>query len=193
MLYELFLISIVIGGSYWGVYYLRHPPQGRVTSGLMHVAAALLCGAGMLGRQVEAGWLGVAGAIGLGTGMCLLLVGPIVRMIAHRMVAAERLGVAARLLDVAELLAPGSGVSEDKVILRAMIDNREGRIEQTVEALIAARERAPAAMRLAIDERIAILYLAAHRWSDAVAHAEAHLFGAPPPDDREGSLRRVLG
>lgn len=193
MVYELFLISAVIGGSYWGVYFLRHQPQDRATFGIMHLAAAALAGLGLIGRQVGAAWLGVAGAIGLGAATCLLLVGPLVRLAAHRLIAAERLGAAMRLLDVAELLVPGSGVTEEKVVLRAMTDNREGRIEQTVDALTAAKERAPADARLAIDERIAILYLAAYRWSEAIAHAEAHLFGAPPPDDSDGSLRRALG
>ena len=53
--------------------------------------------------------------------------------------------------------------------------------------------------RLAIDERIAMLYLAAYQWDNAIAHAEANLFGASPtslPSDPEGappSLRRALG
>src|SRR5213078_865506 len=72
---------------------------------------------------------------------------------------------------------------------------REGRIEQTVEALTMARDRASAEARLAIDERIAMLYLAAYRWTDAIAHAEANLLGAelPSRNDAEGSLRRELG
>ena len=156
MLYELLLFSALIGGGYWGVYHLRQR-QDRVKFGMMHLAAAVLAGLGLLGRKVDAAWLGVAGAIGVGTALCLLVVGPMVRLLAHRLIAIERLGVAARLLDVAELLAPGSGVAEDKLVLRAMIDNREGRVEHTVEALTAARNAAPPATRLAIDERIAIL------------------------------------
>jgi rhomboid protease GluP len=114
-------------------------------------------------------------------------------VVARRLVAAELPGAARRLLDVAEVLAPGSGVAEEKAVLRAMTEIREGRIEQTVEALTAAKDRAPADARLAIDERIAMLYLAAHRWSDAIAHAEAHLFGAAAPEDGPGSLRTALG
>ena len=67
------------------------------------------------------------------------------------------------------------------------------------QALTAAKDRAPAEARLAIDERIALLYLAAYRWSEAIAHAEEHLFGAIPPSRRPTvrtcgrSLRRALG
>lgn len=193
MTYELLLISVVIGAGYWGWFFLRQQPNGTLTFGLMQLAAAGLAGLGLLGRKVDAAWLGVAGAIGLGAGACLLVLGPLVRSIARRFVAAERIGVATRLLDLAELLAPGSGVAEEKALLRALTGSREGRIEQAIEALIAAKDRAPADVRLAIDERVAMLYLTAYRWADAIAYAEAHLFGAPAPQDAEGSLRHALG
>ena len=193
MTYELALISVVIGAGYWGVFFVRQRPHGTATFGIMLLAAAGLSGLGLLGRRVDAAWLGVAGAVGAGAGGCLLVLGPVVRGLARRLVAAERIGLATRLFDVAELLAPGSGVAEEKALLRAMVEIREGRIEQTVEALTAAKQRAPGDARLAIDERIAMLYLTAYRWRDAIAHAEAHLFGAPPPTDGEGSLRAALG
>jgi rhomboid protease GluP len=206
--YELVLISVVIGAGYWGVFFVRRQPHGSATFGLMQLGAAALAGLGLLHRAVDAPWLGVAGAIGAGAGTCLLVLGPIVRVLARRMVAAERVGPALRLLDLAELLAPGSGIAEEKALVRAMTEIREGRIDPTVEALAAARERAPADARLAIDERIAMLYLAAYRWRDAITHAEACLLGAAPPgagdgtaspgaaaDGRagEGSLRGALG
>jgi membrane associated rhomboid family serine protease len=193
--YELLLISVVIGAGYWGVFFIRQRPHGTATFGIMQLAAALLAGLGLLGRKVDAGWLGIAGAIGVGAGACLLVIGPIVRAAARRVVASERLGLATRLLDIAELLAPGSGVAEEKALLRAMAEIREGRIEPTVDALIEAKQRAPADARLVIDERIAMLYVTAYRWRDAIAYAEAHLFGARPPADgnTDGSLRRALG
>lgn len=180
MLYEYLLISVVIACGYWGWFFVRSQPNGTPMFGVMQLAAAGLAGLGLLGRwkAYESGFFGIAGAIGVGAGMCLLVVGPLVRWAARRLAAAERLGAAARLLDVAEILAPGSGVSEEKAVLGAMREIRDGRIEQTIDALEAAKERAPADTRLAIDERIALLYLAAYRWKDAIAHAEAHLFGA---------------
>ncbi len=195
MTYELVLISVVIGAGYWGVFFVRRQPHGTATFGLMQLAAALLAGLGLLGREVEAPWLGVAGAIGAGAGVCLLVLGPLVRMAARRLVAAEHVTAALRLLDLAELLAPGSGIAEEKALVRAMTEIREGRIEPTVEALTAARERAPAEARLAIDERIAMLYLAAYRWPEAIAYAEAHLLDSAPEHrpDEPGALRSALG
>jgi rhomboid protease GluP len=197
--YELALISVVIGAGYGGWFFLRQRPYGTATFGIMQLAAAVLAGLGLAGRKVDAAWLGIAGAIGIGAGACLLVLSPIVRMVARRLVAVDRIGAAMRLLDLAELLAPGSGVAEEKALLHAMTEIREGRIEQTVDVLAAAKQRAPAAARLALDERIAMLYVTAYRWSEAIAHAEAHLFGALPPPDGpsdghgEGSLRDALG
>lgn len=195
MTYELALVSVLIGAGYWGVFFVRRRPHGTLTFGIMQLAAAALAGLGLLGRKLDAPALGLLGAIGLGAGVCLLVVGPIVRAVARRVVAAERVGLATWLLDLAELLAPGSGVAEEKALLHAMTEIREGRIEQTVDALTAAKQRAPADARLAIDERIAMLYVTAYRWRDAIAHAEAHLFGAPPAQDGagDGSVRSALG
>lgn len=193
MIYELLLISVVIGAGYWGWYYVRHRPHGTATFGAMQLAIAALAGLGFLGHRLEIAWLGIPGAIGVGAGACVLVIGPFARGLARRMVASERMAAALRLLDLAELLAPGSGVAEEKALVRAMAEIREGRIEHTVDALTAARERAGDDARLAIDERIAMLYLAAHRWRDAITHAEARLFDAPPPQEAEGSLRRALG
>ena len=197
MFYEYALISVIIASGDWGIFFLRRPPNGNPTFGLMQLAAAMLSAAGLYGaRYSDARWLGVAGAIGLGAGACLLIVGPLVRGLARKFAASERLGIASRLLDVAEVLAPGSGVSEEKAVLGAMREIRDGRIEETVDALTAAKDRAPIEARLAIDERIALLYLAAYRWEDAIKHAEENLFGAiTPPEEAPagGSLRAALG
>ena len=193
MTYELALIAVMMGAGYWGIVFVRQQPHGTATFGVMQLAAAVLAGLGLVGRRASAEWLGVAGAVGIGAGGCLLVVGPLVRVLARRLVAAERTAIAMRLLDVAELLAPGSGVAEEKSLVRAMTEIREGRIEHTVDALTAAKHRAPADAQLAIDERIAMLYLTAYRWSDAIQYAETHLFESPPPDDGDGSLRRALG
>ena len=209
MYYELALISVLVAGAYWGWFFVRHPPSGSLLFGAMQLAAAACAGLGLIGRYTAGpAILGVAGAIGTGTGVCMLIVGPLVRTVARRFASAERIAIALRLLDVAEILSPGSGITEEKAVLRAMREIREGRIDPTVDALTAAKDRASADARLAIDERIAMLYLAAYRWSDAITHAEAHLMGAPTaelaphPDgqvrpelahDSPHSLRRTLG
>ena len=196
MYYELALISVLIAASYWGLFFIRTGPQMRLY-GVMQLGAALAAGLGLYHRR-EGGpaWLGVAGAIGAGAGACLLLLAPLARATARRFAAAERFKLAARLLDIADLLAPGSGVGEEKALLAAMREIRDGNIDESVGTLTAARQQAPAEARLVIDERIAMLYLAAYRWDDAIAHAEANLFGAVPPAAEGTSpvaLRRALG
>jgi membrane associated rhomboid family serine protease len=202
MYYELALISVVIAAGYWGVYFARGT-QAR-TYGLMLLGAAACAALGLYARKTQGDdapkLLGVAGAIGLGAAACLLVVGPLVRAMARRLAASERFGIAQRLLDVADVLAPGSGVAEEKALLVAMREIRDGHIDQTIGALTAAKDRAPAEARLAIDERIAMLYLAAYRWDEAITHAETHLLGAMPahvdaPALAIGpaGLRRALG
>ena len=196
MYYELALISVLIAAGYWGIYFARHE-QTR-TYGLMQLGAAALAGAGLIARKSDVPpAFGIAGAIGVGAGTCLLLVGPVVRATARRMAAAERFKIANVLLDIADVLAPGSGISEEKALLGAMREIRDGNIEQTIEALTVAKDRAPAEARLAIDERIAMLYLAAYRWDEAIAHAEANLLAAQPAHEESVNpsmaLRRALG
>src|SRR5687768_2594521 len=106
MLYEYALISVVIASGYWGYFFLRNSPTGTPLFGMMHVGAALASLLGVLGSDRHAAF-GVFGAIGLGAGACLLIVGPLVRSAARRFAAAERVGIAQKLLDVAEILAPG--------------------------------------------------------------------------------------
>ena len=198
MLYEYALISVVIASGYWGYFFLRHQPHGTLTFGMMQLTAAFLAGVGLVGRDSEHAILGICGAIGLGMGLCLLVVGPLIRGIARRFAAAEHVGIATRLLDVAELLAPGSGISEEKAVLAAMKEIREGRVEQTVDALTAAKRQASPEAKVAIDERIAMLYLAAYRWRDAIDYAEQHLMpvvrsGGRSSAERGVSLRDELG
>ncbi len=175
MLYEYALISVVIACGYWGWFFVRRQPTGTPTFGLMQLGAAALAGLGLLNGKYPHRALGVAGAIGVGAGACLLILAPLVRWLARRLAHAERLGIASRLLEVADLLAPGSGAREEKAVLASMADIRDGRVEPTIDALAAAKRTANTAARRAIDERIALLYLAAYRWEDAIAHVEANM------------------
>ncbi|HEY4179105.1 MAG TPA: rhomboid family intramembrane serine protease [Kofleriaceae bacterium] len=199
MHYELALISVVVAGTYWGWFFLVRQPHGTPTFGVMQLAAAALSGIGLYGHHSDGpAWMGGAGAVGLGAGACLLVLGPVVRSAARRLAQADRPWLARKLLDLAEILAPGSGVSDEKALLGAMTEIREGRIEHSVDALTAARDSASTEARLAIDERIAMLYLAAYRWKDAIAHAESHIFNLELDEPDPGNsallpLRRALG
>jgi rhomboid protease GluP len=193
MYYELALISVAIAGGYWGWFFVRQ--DSTRLYGVMLLASGVLSCLGLLGRKEDIASLGIPGAIGVGAGTCLLVVGPIVRGLARRAAASERFGIADKLLTIADVLAPGSGVSDEKALLGAMREIRDGNIEHTIDALTAAKRRAPDDARLAIDERIAMLYLASYRWDDAIAHAEAHLFGSLPTPEAgpHVALRRALG
>jgi membrane associated rhomboid family serine protease len=194
MYYELALISVAIGGAYWGWQFVRQ--DSLRLYGALNLLSALLAGLGFAGARQGDGSFGLAGAIGVGAGTCLLVVGPLARGLARRAAAAEYFGLAQRLLGVADVLAPGSGVGDEKALLAAMREIRDGNIQQTVDALTTAKHGASPEARLAIDERIAMLYLAAYRWDEAIAHAETHMFGAIPPasEAQPGvALRRVLG
>lgn len=199
MYYQLALISVAIAAGYWGLYFIR--AERSRTYALMLIGTAALAGLGLYGLKQEDAppALGLAGAIGVGAGACLLVVGPTVRALARRFAAAERFGIAGKLLAIADVLVPGSGVREEQALLAAMREISGGNVDQTIDALTAAKQRAPAEARLAIDERIAMLYLAAFRWDDAIAHAEAHLFASVPPAPATGvasaavALRRALG
>src|SRR2546423_267952 len=107
MYYELALISVLVAGGYWGWYFVRH--DSLRTYGMMLLGAAGLSGLGLLGRRYDESTLGIAGAIGVGAGACLLVLGPLARGLARRAAGAERFRIAERLLDVADVLAPGSG------------------------------------------------------------------------------------
>ncbi|MCX5744280.1 MAG: hypothetical protein NT062_17460, partial [Proteobacteria bacterium] len=200
-MYELLLLSVAIAGGYWGQFFIRRRPHGTALFGQMQLAAGLLSLIGVWARHggPEAG--NIAGAIGLGMGTCLLVVGPFVRSAARRMAGADQLKLARRLFDVAEILNPGSGIADEQALLGAMMEIREGRVDQTIAALTQARDRAPVASRRPIDERITMLYLAAYRWPDAIAHAERHLTDEladepvvePGEPVVEPSLREALG
>lgn len=195
MYYELALISVLVAGGYWGWYFVRH--DSTRVYGALQLAAAGLSGLGLYGRHIDDSSLGIAGAVGAGAGACLLILGPLARGAARRFAASERFTAAKAMLDIAEVLAPGSGVPDEKALLAAMREIRDGNIEQAVQALTAAKDRAPADARLAIDERIAMLYLAAYRWDEAISHAEENLFGAIPQAGEGGpgpiAIRRALG
>src|SRR5262245_40163247 len=110
MYYELALMSVVVAGGYWGWYFARQQ-QLRLYGGML-MLAAVLSALGLLGVKAEIQGLGIAGAVGVGGGLCLLVVGPLTRGLARRFAIAEHFGLAQRMLDIADVLAPGSGVAE---------------------------------------------------------------------------------
>lgn len=198
MLYEYSLIAATIACGYWGWFFFRRTP-GTPTYAYMLFGAAAMSGLGLVGLNNEEAALGIVGAIGLGAAGCLLVLSPVIRALARRAARAEYLGLAARLLDVADLLAPGAGAADEKAVLASMVEIRDGRVEPTVAALVAAKRELPQPARYAIDERIVLLYLAAFRWQDAIDHAESTLLAPAGPvhggeaPEAGASLRTHLG
>lgn len=197
MFYELALISVLIAASYSGVSLIRSGRQMR-PFGMMQLAAAVAAGLGLYhSREHVAAWLGVAGALGLGAGACLLLIAPLARVTARRFAAAKQFKLAHRLFDIADRVAPDSRISEEKAFVATMRQIQDGNIVESVATLTAARQHAHPEARRAIDERITMLYLAAYRWDEAIAHGEAHLLSTVSRTaegaDTRASPRHALG
>jgi membrane associated rhomboid family serine protease len=180
MLFELALLSVAIPAGYWGAVYLRRRPFGTATFGVMLLATALLAVVAVAARRAgsDVDWLG---AVALGAGAMLLVVGPLLRAAARWAVQAERLGLATVLVELRDLVQPGTGGREEKVLVRSLREVRAGRVDHAVAALVAVRPHASPPGRRQIDERIALLYLSAFRQRDAIDHVERTLLVTPPP------------
>lgn len=179
MIYETALLWVVLSAGYWGFFLLRRRAYPTSTFPLMMLAAAGLCGLGLLGRDGSTQWLSLAGAVGLGGGTCLILVGPLARRLARRASSGEHASLATALYEVADILQPGTGVREEKQLAVAFAKIHAGHVADAVQALQLVRDRSPPQAHRAIDEHIAMIYMTAWCWPEAIAHAEATLFGAP--------------
>ena len=192
MYYELALLSVLIASSYSGVCFICSGHHRWLYS-TMHLATAVAAGLGLYNsREGAPAWLGVAGTLSVGAGACLLLTAPLTLAVARRFAAAERFKIAQRLIDIADLLAPGSSVAGDLAFVATMGQIQDGNIDETVAKLRVASQQAQPEERLVIDERIAMLYLAAHRWDEALAHAEENLFSTRPPITEGANARAPL-
>jgi membrane associated rhomboid family serine protease len=190
---------VAVAAAYWGWFYFS---RGRRSYGALIVGAGLAAAIGSLGPKLDlsAGTSGLIGGLGAGAVVMLLLVGPLCRAAARAVVQSDRLRLASALLEIAEVLMPGAGVGDDKLALAALREVRAGRIDDTVAALEHGKSRLPASLGRAIDERITMLYLSAHRWKEAVDHVDRNLPrpSAPPdkgpePQDAWSAARAALG
>lgn len=178
MIYETALIWVLISAGYWGVFLLRRGVYATATFPFMMIAAAALSGLGLLGSGEESRFFSLAGAVGLGAGICLLMLGPLARRFARRANSAERWLLARGLYEVAEVLQPGTGVRDEKRLASAFAEIHAGRVEDAVKALLLVRDRAPAQAQRAFDEHITMIYMTAWQWQQAITHAESTLLRA---------------
>ncbi len=192
--FELVLLLCALPGLYWGQFHLR---RGRRSFGAAIFAAGVACAAAItLGRAGQGG--GLLGVVGVGAIVCMLLLGPLARAAARRAAGRDRARLARVLIEIAEVLMPGAGVGEDKAAIASLIDVQAGRIDDTVAALARIKAKVPAAAGRELDERIALLYLSAHRWREAIDHVDDHLApsSGPPagePGDGWAGVRHQLG
>jgi membrane associated rhomboid family serine protease len=192
MIYETALIWIVISAGYWGVFLLRRGTYTTVTFPVMMIAAAVLSGLGLLEPDGASRPLAFAGAIGLGAGSCLLVIGPLVRRLARRANNSEYWSLSRWLYEIADVLQPGTGVREEKRLAAAFADIHAGQVDQAVSALQQVRNRVPRQAHRAIDEHITMIYMTAWRWAQAIAYAESTLLRtASAPVDHRAQLREV--
>ena len=183
MYFDLALVCAAVTAGRWGWFYAR---RGRSLFGGMQLGAAALSVLALIGeRQGEGKLPGILGAIGLGASVCLLLIGPWVRRAGRAAAQAERFTLADRLLDIADVMQPGAGASEEKLALLALRRVQGGDIDEAISALQLAQSRAPVDNRRAFDERIAMLYLSAERYEQAVQFAERTLLAEPAAASNE--------
>lgn len=179
-------LIVAVAAAYWGWFYAS---RGRRLYGAYVGCAGLAAAMGSFGGDlgITPGTSALIGALGTGACVLLLVVGPLCRATARAVVQSDRLKLAGALLEVADVLMPGAGVGDDKLALAALRDVRAGKIDDTVAALEHGKTRLPRELGRAIDERITMLYLSAHRWKDAVDHADRNLARpeAPKPEPEE--------
>jgi rhomboid protease GluP len=179
MSFELALVMVAVPASYWGVLLVRR--RVAPTFAWMLTATGAAAWLAYAAHKSDApGPIDLVGAVAIGAGVCLLVLGPMARRAARWAVATDRLRLAAALVEIGDLLQPGTSGPDDKASLAALRDVRAGEVDAAIDALRAARAKAPAQLHRAFDERIALLYVVAMRWADAIAHAEATLFPTNP-------------
>jgi rhomboid protease GluP len=179
MSFELALVMVAVPASYWGVLLVRRGVAPTFAWMLTATGAAAWISYAAH-RSDAPGAVDALGAVAIGAGVCLLVLGPMARRAARWAIATDRLKLAAALVEIGDLLQPGTAGPDDKASLTALRDVRSGEVDAAIDALRSARAKAPQQLHRAFDERIALLYVVAMRWADAVAHAEATLFPTNP-------------
>ncbi len=183
MFFEILLLSVVVVTAYLGPMVLRRSPPGRRTYGWMLIADLALAVIAFTARRQEPDRTAdLVGAIAIGGAVCLVVVPPLLRDLARRALAHDRLRLALLIIDLRELLQPGMGARQERELVEAILAVRSGNVEAAVEVLREARATLndPLARRQ-IDERIVMTYLYARKWEQAIGHFEATLDGSPGP------------
>ena len=175
-MYGVLLLSVIALTAYFGAIVLfRLGPKQRLYGGMLVADGALAAVAfWSLKANGPGGAAGVLGTVAIFAAVFLILVPPLLRDAARRALARERFRVARALIELRELLQPGMGAQEERELLDSLLAVRSGEADAAVDSLRERRGQvsSPTARRQ-LDERIAMTYLYARRWDEAIEHFEA--------------------
>lgn len=184
MFFEILLLSVIAVTAWVSPMVFRRSPPGQRTYAWLLVGDLLLAIVAFTARRggAEPHTADLLGVIAIGAAICLIMVPPILRDVARRALARDRLRLAAVLIDLRELLQPGMGARQERELVDSIMAVRSGKVDEAVAVLRETRAGLdnPLARRQ-IDERIVLTFLSARRWDDAIAHYEGTLGGMPGP------------
>lgn len=172
MSWPVFLVGVGVIAGLWA---FRFTNIGQVRFAFALAASSLACFVGSWATANGHPTLAVAGAIGVGAAVMMLIVAPMLARVALAMAHRENFGMARRALDVAALLSPGARFDQ----IRASIDVMASVAEHGMRAAVAMLDRARAGVpqkeaiaRRMIEERMLWLWMRAGQWDEAIAHAD---------------------
>ncbi len=175
---EILLLSLIVVTAYLGPMIVRRSVPGNRTYGWMLILNLALAVVAFAAGRAEEPVAGVLGVVAIGAGFFLVIVPPVLRGLARRAVLAERMRIAATLLDLRELLQPGMGAAQERELVLAIAAVRDGNIDSAIDVLLKAKgESSDLAARRHLDERIVTTFLFAREWKRAIAHYEETLVG----------------
>jgi membrane associated rhomboid family serine protease len=184
MFFEILLLSVIAVTAWVSPMVFRRSAPGQRTYAWLLIGDLVLAIVAFTARRggADPRTADLLGVIAIGAAVCLVMVPPILRDVARRALARDRLRLAALLIDLRELLQPGMGARAERELVDSIMAVRSGRVDEAVAVLRETRASAdnPLARRQ-LDERIVLTYLSARRWEDAIGHYEATLGAIPGP------------
>ncbi|MFH0902022.1 MAG: rhomboid family intramembrane serine protease [Pseudomonadota bacterium] len=182
-MFRLLLLSVSIIGIYQGQALWRKGGRERAGYAFMLIADGALALAAwlVLANEEERQVFGeLLSFVAIGAFVFLVVVPPLLRDLAGRAVARDRVDLAIKVLDVCELLQPGMGGRHEREVLETVREVQAGRTEQVLAGLREKRASdTDSRQRRELDERIIYTLLYARRWQEAVECFESAFMAIP--------------
>lgn len=178
MLLELLVLSVAVVAIFQGQLLLRRGGPAQRTYALMLLGNGGLALVAFAARKADESVPGaeLLAFLSVAVFFSLVFVPAILRDLARRALAADRVRLAVKLLAIRELFQPGFGARQEREFVEAIADVRAGRVDELLGSLRARRAQVEdPVLRRAFDERIVLTLLYARRWNDAIEHFERHL------------------